>query len=139
MTIPPTSAAIASTASAPAELTDQEIAQLRSAAGWARFVAVVGFILSAVAAFIFVAFKITGTGGEFGSTTFALYFAITVIGVAVAAALILGYGQNVLAFFRHGDPALAQAFRRLRLFFTLWTLIGAIDILFEVVSLLGKR
>ena len=38
----------------------------------------------------------------------------------------------------YGTPALAQAFRRLRLFFTLWALLGAFDILYDVVSLFRK-
>ena len=137
--IPPTSATTALTTPAPVELSEQEVAQLRRTAGWARLVAIIGLVLYGLIALMSFAVQITNRAGELASLTFALSLTIAILGGVVAATMVLGYAQNVLSFFRHGAPALAQAFRRLKLFFMLWTLVGAFDILFELVWLLGKR
>ena len=136
--IPTSSTTTGSTAPAPIELSDQEVAQLRRAARWARLVGIIGLVLWAMFVVMFVASKITHTAGELASVTYALYLALNMLGGAIAAAMLIGNGQNVLSFFRYGHPALAQAFRRLRLLLTLWTLLGAFDLLYDVVSLLGK-
>ena len=135
----PSSAPAASRAPPPVELSRLEIAQLRNAADWARRVAVIGFVLCGAAALVYLALMITRRAGALSNVTDGLYLAVSIIGGVGAAALISGYGQSVRSFLRHGEPTLAQAFRRLRLFFTLWTLLGVLDILFDILSLLGER
>jgi hypothetical protein len=137
--IPPSSGTNAPAAAPPIELSDRESAQLRRAAGWARFTAIAGLITYGLVTLGYLTMLITRQAGELAKPSFALYFAVAGVGGVAATALALGYGRGVRLFFTHGEPALTNAFRRLRLFFILWTLLDALAIVYDVLTLLAKR
>jgi hypothetical protein len=124
---------------APIELFGDDVAHLRGAAGWARFLGVVSFALTgllglgSIAAVVWRRLPIAkAVSDDIGM--------LASLGSFIAAAvLMLAYDRKVRSFLAHGDPALAQAFRSLRRLFQLWTLYTAFEILMTILSLLGKR
>jgi hypothetical protein len=126
----------------PVEISNEALQQLRTAASWSRFLAVFGFVLSglivvgAVAAII--GLVRTASAAERGGLVGALLaIALFVILVLSTSALLWGYAQNVRAFFRQGEPALARAFRSLRFYLQLGAVLLALSVAFTVIVTVG--
>jgi hypothetical protein len=127
--------------SQPVELSGPQIQQLRDTSGWARFLAIALFIVAGALglAFVGIFVKTRGASPVENISVPNLIPAVISLGVTGAAAALLWlYGRAVLAFFRQGEPSLAQAFRKLRIFFKLWTIFVVLGIVTDVVELLGK-
>lgn len=119
-------------------LSPADLERLRRAAGWARFIAIVGFTFSALFALVAALIVTRRLPGSLG-ISIEIMGAISAAGIAAASILLWAYAQNVAALFTEGEPALARAFRNLRHFFTLWTLTVAFDTITTMVSMLGKH
>jgi len=119
----------------PVELSGTQIQQLRNASGWARFLAIAGFIVTGVLALGLIAIVVKMRGRlSIGNKS-------TVIGLGVtgaAATLLWLYGRDVRAFFGRGEPSLTPAFRRLRVFFKVWAIYVGLSTAMDVAALLGK-
>jgi hypothetical protein len=120
----------------PVQLSVEAIARLRSARGWARMLAIMGFVFAGLLALVLLAalgkMKSGLPSGELmlGYVSVALMVIATVAG----SALLFGYASALERFFRGGEPALTHAFRSFRQQLALWTvLIG----LMSAVSLLS--
>ena len=119
----------------PVELSGSEIQQLRNASGWARFLGIAGFIITGAFALGLIAIVVKMRGRlSIGNKWGVISLGVT----GAAAALLWLYGRDVLAFFKRGEPSLTQAFRKLRLFFKLWTIYVALSMATDVLALLGK-
>ena len=127
--------------SQPVELSGPQIQLLRDTSGWARFLAIALFIVTGALglAFVGIFVQTRGAGTVANISVPNIIPAVISLGVTGAAAVLLWlYGRAVLAFFRQGEPSLAQAFRKLRVFFKLWTIFVVLGIVTDVVELLGK-
>jgi hypothetical protein len=126
--------------SQPVELSGPQIQQLRDTSGWARFLAIALFIVTGALglAFVGIFLKMRGASPVAISVPNIIPAVISMGVTGTAAALLWLYGRAVLAFFRQGEPSLAQAFRKLRVFFKLWTIFVVLSIVTDVVELVGK-
>ena len=137
--IPPGADTAAQTGPPPVELTDRELELLRRSASWARFIAIVGIVLTgAIALGCLAVIILDRQGSGLWNAASLVPVSVSVAGFGAAAVLILVYGRRLRSFLRHGEPSLAQAFRQLRIFFRLWTLVVALNIAMDVLALLGK-
>ncbi len=139
--MPPASDVDSTAARGPIELPPNALAQLRTAGGWARFVAIVSFVLTGLVGLASVALLVAQsdqgmTAARFAGTLATFVWAILVAGGA--ASLMWRYGQDTVAFFTHGTPALARAFRSLRRLVVLWIVVVALATAWQVASLLAK-
>jgi hypothetical protein len=109
-------------------ISDQAVAYLGSAGAWARFLAVVGFAFAGLVSvgllvLLTVVRPAEGTAQRSAMSAAAVLYGIWIVGAAVGASLLWGYGRKLGAFTVRGDAvALAGAFRNLRL---LW-MAGAV-------------
>jgi type II secretory pathway component PulF len=55
-----------------------------------------------------------------------------------ASVLVWNYGRSIVSFFRQGEPALTRAFRNLRHFLKLWTLLLALTTVVKIVTVLRR-
>jgi|KBSMisStandDraft_5_1062788.scaffolds.fasta_scaffold257233_2 hypothetical protein len=127
----------------PEELTDHQIRRLRLASGWARFLSVIGFIATGLMALWFVGMTVARLvrGPGAGVSPLAAVFApllVALAGVCGASILLWSYGRNIVSFFSHGEPALQRAFRSLRHFVKLWTLVLALMTALKIVAVVGR-
>jgi uncharacterized membrane protein len=120
------------------ELWNDDIAHLRKSAGWARFIAVVGFAVAGLMLFGSAGFLLKQGRIPARGAVNVMTFAATVASYVAAAALIWSYARSLVAFVRNGERSLEQAFRRLRLFFQLWTVFVALDTAWTILSLFVK-
>lgn len=124
--------------SRPAELFQEEIAHLRSASGWTRFIGVGGFVAAGVLGLAMG--LVAAAGNRFGVTlTATLTGILSVLLMAGAAHQLLGYSRDVRSFLANDGPALPRAFRSLRHFFTLTSLYLALTVAAEMLNLLGVK
>lgn len=119
------------------ELSTLDLEQMRKAAGWSRFIAILGFIgfgLGTIGVVTLFALR----GGRSEGTL--LIFAFTAIAAPslVAAAFVWRYANRMRSFIDRGEPDAAEGFRSLRRFFTAWTLLSAVALLFSVLSTLQQ-
>jgi hypothetical protein len=122
------------------QLTEASLAALSSARRWARLVGVAGVL--------FAAFMALGTGALFilpgVSPARAELVPLGVIIVPLLgcsllfAVLVLGYSGKLKAFTRGDRPALAAAFRKLRMLWILMTLAYALSLVLSAVMTLNK-
>ena len=126
-------------------LSEETVQQLQAVAVWARFLAVSGFVLSGlfvIAGVIAFSSFLRATGGlsRGGGVSVVLYgsLAVSLLSFAAGSALLWGYGRNVSAFFRRGEPALARAFRGWRYFLIVWTVEAAFSVVISVASTVLK-
>ncbi len=122
----------------PPELSSEDCERLRVAAGWARFAAIAGFVVSLLLALVMVAtlrrlMPVAQTAYSIATTV------VTTAAVGGAAGLVWAFARNVTLFFAEGEPALARAFRRLRHFFVLWTLFTAYNAITTLVWFFARR
>jgi hypothetical protein len=116
-----------------------QLEQLSAAGGWARFVGIVGIVVSALLLLGFLAAirlrpsVIARMGGEEPASLFVPMLLYTV-GSLVAAILVWGYGSNVAAHLRREAGALTRGFRQLRFFFLLWTIVSALMVAREFLG-----
>jgi hypothetical protein len=137
--IPPSADTAAPAGPPPVELTDRELGQLRRSASWARFIAIVGIVLTIVIALgCLTVIIMDRKGSGLWNAASLVPITVSVTGFGGAAVLVLGYGRRLRSFLRHGEPSLAQAFRQLRIFFKLWTVVVALNIAMDVLALFGK-
>jgi len=122
--------------SRPAELFQEEIAHLRSASAWARFIAVAGFI---VAGLFGLALGLIGAANDqLGITSkVILMWVVSIVLIAATAHQLLGYSRDIRSFVAHDGPALTRAFRSLRHAFGLMCLYILLTVAGEVLGLLG--
>jgi hypothetical protein len=122
--------------SRPAELFEEEIGQLRSASGWARFIAVAGFIVAGV--FGLALGLGAAASDQLGITsTVILMWIVGVVFIGAAAQQLFGYSRNVRSFLAGDGPALPRAFRSLRHVFALTCLYMVLTVAMEGLRLLG--
>jgi hypothetical protein len=122
--------------SRPAELFQEEIAHLRSASAWARFIAVAGFIVAGV--FGLALGLLVAANDRFGiSSTVMLMWVVSIVLVAATAHQLLAYSRDVRSFVAHDGLALPRAFRSLRHVFALMCLYVLLTVASEVLGLLG--
>ena len=129
----------------PVPLSNETMTRLREASGWSRFIAIAGFVLTGLLALLLVillavmqmdAVKLALRNGKF-----VLVFvpvALLLIAAVSGAALVWGYGRGVSQFFTHGEPSLTRAFKSLRHFFTLSTILMALTSVLKLITVLGK-
>ena len=129
----------------PVPLSNETVARLREASSWARFVAIVGFVLSGLLTLgLIVLLGLTQTTlmqVGVGNGRLVLVFvpvALLLIAASSGAALVWGYGRGVSQFFTHGEPSLTRGFKSLRHFFTLSTIMFALTSVLKLISVLGK-
>ena len=122
----------------PVALSDREIRLLSKAARWARINAIIGFILIGLFLLMYPALIFTGNIGDLLSVPTIVMGATGLAAWSGAAVLVLAYAGNVRAFVAQGEPALTRALRRLRGFFKLWALTGAMEVGYEVATWLLK-
>jgi len=129
----------------PVILSPQAIERLRGAAGWARFLAILGFIMCGLLALAAIAllWAFFGTNGRLplGNGEMVLIFMpLTIFLVAglSASALLWGYGGNASAFLQRGEPALTRSFRNLRYFLVLWTVSYVLSVLLSALMTIRK-
>ena len=129
--------------STPVELSAHQIERLQRASAWARFLGVAGFVVTALIALAIVVLTFSPlmhTPG-IGNVTRAVTLVPLVLMLAGAAAgsmLIWNYGRYIASFLVHGEPSLPRAFRNLRHFFELWTLLLGLTTTAKIVTLLGR-
>jgi len=122
--------------SRPAELFQEEVARLRSASAWARFIAVAGFIVAGLFG-LALGLLIAGSD-QFGiSNTVILMWVVSIALIAATAHQLLGYSRDVRSFVAHDGPALTRAFRSLRHVLGLMCLYVLLTVAGEVLSLFG--
>jgi hypothetical protein len=139
--MPPTPEADGRAAPEPLELPPNTLARLRIAGGWARFVAIVSFVLTGLAGMAGVAMLVVQAGQETSPAYFAgLMFPLLVVLVIAggAASLTWRYGQDAVAFSARGKPPLAPAFRSLRQLLILWLIVVALATTWKIISVLAK-
>ena len=126
----------------PVELSGPAIQHLRDASRWTRFLAIALFIATGALALAIVGIIVAARGaippGTIGVTRTIIPAVISLASTSTAATLLWLYGRDVVAFFKRGEPSLTQAFRKLRLFFKLWTLYVVLSIATDILALLGK-
>jgi Na+/melibiose symporter-like transporter len=122
--------------SPPAELFQDEVAQLRSASAWARFIAVAGFIVAGV--FGLALGLIGAANDQLGITSkVILTWVVSIVLIAATAHQLLGYSREVRSFVAHDEPALTRAFRCLRRVVGLMCLYLLLTVGGEVLGMLG--
>jgi len=129
----------------PVPLSNETITRLREASGWSRFIAIAGFVLSALLALgLIVLVAVTQSTlmrVGVGNGELVLIFvpvALLLIAASSGAALVWGYGRGVSQFFTQGEPSLTRGFKSLRHFFTLSTILFALTSVLKLISVLGK-
>jgi hypothetical protein len=129
----------------PVPLSNETLARLREASGWSRFIAIAGFVLTGLLALLLVILlgvtQMEAVKAALGNGKFVLIFvpvALLLIAAVSGAALVWGYGRGVARFFTHGEPSLTHAFKSLRHFFTLWTILLALTSVLKLIAVLGK-
>jgi len=124
-------------ASPPAALFEDEIAQLRSASGWARFIAVAGFIVASV--FGLALGLVVAASDQMGITSIViLMWIFGVVFIGATAQQLFAYSRGVRSFLAGDGPALPRAFRNLRHVFALTCLYMALTVAMEGLRLLGS-
>jgi len=120
----------------PLGLTDHDLERLRAAGRWARGAVGAGAVAVAVGCAAAIALglrdprafvRILDGLGRVG----IVVVAASVVTCLAAMGLIWGYARGVAASFVRGDAALVSAFRRLRLFFVVWTCGSALTLLYS--------
>jgi hypothetical protein len=134
---PPTSDAPALPTPEAVELTERAVERMWTASRWSRFVAILGFILCGLAAIALVPILFLRSSL---APTILGSIAVVMVAVpsAVASAFVWKYGSRLRSFIAHGEPDGAEAFRSLRLFFVLWTILSAVFSLVSVMSTLRQ-
>ena len=123
----------------PPEPSSEDFERLRVAAGWARFAAIAGFVVSLLLALVMVATTLK-RWMPVAQTAYAIATTVvSTIAVGGAAGLVWAFAQNVSLFFVEGEPALARAFRRLRYFFIVWTLFTAYNAVTTLYWFFARR
>jgi hypothetical protein len=139
--MPPTPEISSAAAADSVELPPQTLEQLRVAGRWARFVAIVTFVVVGLAGMASVALLVAqsdrGTPLP-GVVGMLVGVAVALVVGAGAASLAWRYGQDAVAFSAHGAPALARAFRSLRHLVVLWTLAVGLGAAWNVIRVLAK-
>ena len=129
----------------PVTLSARAIERLRGAAGWARFMAILGFVMSGLIALVAIGlvwafFAMSNRFGLGNGELVLIFMPITICllaGVSVSA-LLWGYGGNVSAFLQRGEPALTRSFRNLRYFLALWTVIYVLSAIVSALTTIWK-
>jgi len=130
----------AGAASPGSALGNEHIAHLLKASGWARFIAIASVIGTGLMALAFGAFTVQALRVPAArGIRVCLVLIVTPASFVARAALLWGYARGVVSFVRRGDPTPAQAFRHLRRFFQLWTIVVAFGIAMTILSVLGVR
>jgi len=125
------------------ELSEPEVARLRAAEGSARFLARTGAVGFGLLLLFLLDVGLRNPAALINAvnvqypTIVASGILFVVAGIG-AIALLWGYARNVTAFFVRGEDALARAFRRIRHFVILWTLVAALTALFEFIAVLQR-
>jgi hypothetical protein len=135
MTAPGSGTAARETAP-PRPLTESELDRLHAAGASARFLALTGAVALALLLILMVDVAVRNpdallhaANAQTGTTVIAeTLFAVASLG---AVALLWSYGRSVAAFLR-GEAALPLAFRRMRQFVILWTILTALTALLDL-------
>ena len=129
----------------PVPLSNETMTRLREASGWSRFIAIAGFVLTGLLALLLIILlgvtQMDAVKLALGNGKFVLVFipvALLLVAAVSGAALVWGYGRGVSQFFTHGEPSLTHAFKSLRHFFTLWTILMALTSVLKLITVLGK-
>jgi hypothetical protein len=129
----------------PVTLSEQAIDRLRGAAGWARFLAILGFVMCgilvlAAIGLLWVFFGMNARVPLGNGEMVLIFMPLTICLLAgfSGAALLWGYGGNITAFLQRGEPALTRSFRSLRYFLVLWTLTYVLSVLVSALTTFWK-
>jgi hypothetical protein len=123
-------------------LTEADLRNLQRSRSWARFLAVVGFVMTALLVLgglgVGVATRaLPGAAAGGLSTWMAIVMGVGAIGAGLYAVITWRYASAVRDIDRRQGAALVDAFRNLRFLWTFNAVIYVLTVLYTVVSIVG--